>query len=94
LYCVFKNLRGDFAKHPLSSTSLVGHEITPDNEVNEEGEFVNFALLANSEPINYEITMTEKVWKNAMIEELNTINRNNTWELTNLPASKKVIVVK
>lgn len=29
------------------STILVGHEITPDNEVNEEGEFVHFALLAD-----------------------------------------------
>jgi len=38
--------------------------------------------------------MTEKVWKNAMIEELNTINRNNTWELTKLPASKKANDVK
>jgi len=29
-----------------------------------------------------------------MIEELNAINRNNTWELTKLPASKKAIDVK
>jgi hypothetical protein len=29
-----------------------------------------------------------------MIEELNSINRNNTWELTELPASKKAIDVK
>jgi len=65
------------------STRLDGHEITPYNEVNEEVEFVHFALSAYSEPINYEIEMTEKVWKNAMIEELNAINRNNTWELTN-----------
>jgi len=29
-----------------------------------------------------------------MIEELNSINKNNTWELTELPASKKAIDVK
>jgi len=29
-----------------------------------------------------------------MIEELNSINRNSTWELTELPASKKPIYVK
>jgi len=38
--------------------------------------------------------MTEEVWKNAMIEELKAINKNNTWELTKLPASKKAIDVK
>jgi hypothetical protein len=76
------------------STRLARHGITPDNQVDEEGEFVHFALLADSEPINYEIAMNEEVWKNAMIEELNAINRNNTWELTKLPASKKAIDVK
>lgn len=29
------------------STRLAGHEITPDNEVNEEGEFVHFTLLVD-----------------------------------------------
>jgi len=38
--------------------------------------------------------MTEKVWKNAMLKELNSIIRNNTWELTKLPANKKTIDVK
>jgi len=76
------------------STRLAGHEITPDNEINKEREFVHFALLAYSELINYEIAMTEEVWKNAMIEELNAININNTWELTKLPARKKAINVK
>jgi len=44
--------------------------------------------------MNYEISLNEDVWKNAMIEELNSINRNNTWDLTELPASKKPIDVK
>jgi len=45
------------------STRLAGHEITPDNQVNEEGEFAHFALLADSEPINYEIAMNKEVWR-------------------------------
>jgi len=32
---------------------MVGHEITHDNQVNEEREFVHFALLADVEPINF-----------------------------------------
>lgn len=67
------------------STRLARHEITHDDQVNEEGEFIHFALLADAEPINYEITLNEEVWKSAMIEELNSINRNNTWELIELP---------
>jgi len=35
------------------STRLAGYEITPDNQVNEEGEFIHFALLADAKPINY-----------------------------------------
>jgi len=50
------------------STRLAGHELTPDNLVNEDGKFVHFALLADAEPINYEITLNEEVWKNVMIE--------------------------
>ncbi|RHN41439.1 hypothetical protein MtrunA17_Chr8g0366081 [Medicago truncatula] len=67
------------------STRLARHEITHDDQVNKEGEFIHFALLADAELINYEITLNEEVWKSAMIEELNSINRNNTWELIELP---------
>jgi len=62
----------------FASTRLDGHDVTPDNLVNEEGEFVHFALLEDAEPINYEVALNEDVWKNSMIEELNSININNT----------------
>jgi len=55
---------------------------------------VHFALLADAEPINYKAALNEKMWKNAMIEEFNSINRNNTWELSEFPANKKAIDVK
>jgi len=32
----------------FASTRLAGHEVTPDNLVNEEGEFVHFSLLADA----------------------------------------------
>jgi hypothetical protein len=49
------------ARHRFASTRLVGHEVTLDNLVNEEGEFVHFALLAYAEPINYEVALNEDV---------------------------------
>lgn len=49
------------------SSRLAG--VIPDNEVNEEGDFVHyFTLLADSEPINYEVEMLEKVWKDAQLD--------------------------
>ena len=84
-YCVRASSSYDFdcrtsSRQIFASTRLAGHEVTPDNLVNEEGEFVHFALLADADPINYEVALTEEMWKNAMIEELNSINRNNTWK--------------
>jgi hypothetical protein len=33
------------------SSRLVDHEVIPNNEVNDEGNFVHFTLLADFEPI-------------------------------------------
>lgn len=33
-------------------------------------------------------------WINAMEEELNSIEKNSTWELVNLPLDKKPIALK
>lgn len=43
---------------------------------------MHFSLLADFEPVNYDLELSNKIWKNAMIEELDAINRNNTRELT------------
>ncbi|GAU48263.1 hypothetical protein TSUD_405090 [Trifolium subterraneum] len=45
-------------------------ETVNDNEVNEDGDLVHFALLARSEPINYYDALSNKKWKQAMKEEL------------------------
>ncbi|KAK2440388.1 putative mitochondrial protein [Trifolium repens] len=68
--------------------------IADDNEVNEDGDLVHFALLAGAEPINYVDALTDKKWKQAMIEELSAIEKNQTWEMVVLPAGKKAIAVK
>lgn len=38
--------------------------------------------------------MKEDVWKKAMDEELASIERNDTWDLMELPTGKKVIGLK
>jgi len=73
---------------------LTDYEVTPDDAVNDEGDLIHFALLADAEPINYKEVLKTDVWKRAMVEELLSIERNKTWELVNLPDKKKKIDVK
>jgi len=53
-------------------------ELLPDSAVNDEGELIHFALLANAEPVNYKEAIQTEVWKKAMIEEIKAIEKNNT----------------
>ncbi|KAE8679315.1 hypothetical protein F3Y22_tig00111402pilonHSYRG01195 [Hibiscus syriacus] len=41
-----------------------------------------FYLLVNSDPITYEEAVEDDKWRNAMDEEIVSIERNDTWELT------------
>lgn len=59
-------------------------EVTVDNEVTKDGDFVHFALLADVEPINHHETL-----KNALMEELEAIERNHTWGLSNYQPTPK-----
>ncbi|XP_058769050.1 uncharacterized mitochondrial protein AtMg00810-like [Vicia villosa] len=46
-----------------------------------------------AEPINYSEGLKIQQWKLAMVEELQEIERNNTWELFELPTHNKAINV-
>ncbi|GJU46394.1 zinc finger, CCHC-type containing protein [Tanacetum coccineum] len=48
-------------------------------------------LLAEDEPKNYKEASSNQKWIEAMKVELDSINRNNTWELTTLPKGHKAI---
>ncbi|GJR59176.1 zinc finger, CCHC-type containing protein [Tanacetum coccineum] len=51
-------------------------------------------LLAEDEPKNYKEASNDQRWIEAMKVELDSINRNNTWVLTNLPTGHKAIGLK
>nr|GEZ70783.1 ribonuclease H-like domain, reverse transcriptase, RNA-dependent DNA polymerase [Tanacetum cinerariifolium] len=51
-------------------------------------------LLAEDEPKNYKDASSNQKWFEAMKVELDSINRNNTWELTTLPKGHKAIGLK
>ncbi|KAH0633377.1 hypothetical protein KY284_036163 [Solanum tuberosum] len=43
------------------------------------------ANVASLEPMNFDEAVTDKRWRQAMEEEIQSIEKNNTWELTTLP---------
>ena len=42
---------------------------------------IDECMVSTDEPINYKEASREEAWKKAMIEEIQSIDRSNTWEL-------------
>ena len=60
----------------------------------EEDTDVNLALFASTDPVHFEEAVKHNNWRIAMDMEIKAIERNNTWELTDLPIGAKKIGVK
>ncbi|CAJ2649847.1 unnamed protein product [Trifolium pratense] len=64
-------------------------------EAEEEQELQNLAVYSSLEdPYTYDEASQKQVWRDAMDAEIQAIEDNNTWELTNLPEGSKAIGVK
>ena len=91
---------GNFSACPLSSSSSASSQPSKFKELsqlyegtqpmNEEEAF----LLSEEEPRNFLEVLREKVWKTAMEQEFNQIQKNNTWSLVTPPISCKPIGLK
>ncbi|WVY91413.1 hypothetical protein V8G54_036927 [Vigna mungo] len=75
-------------------TRLADYEVYSDAGIDEEGDIIHVALLVGSEPLNVDEALSQSNWKAAMIEELKSIERNQTWQLVDLPKGKQSIGVK
>ena len=72
------------------------------NEIYEQDEVDSSAGLNSlfelfchvDDPIHFEDVVKEEKWVAAMEEEIEAIERNDTWELVSLPKGKHVIGVK
>jgi hypothetical protein len=51
-------------------------------------------LLVDAENITFEEASRDEKWRKAMDEKINAIEKNETWELAELPKEQKVIGVK
>jgi len=73
---------------------LNDYERFPDSTINDEGDMVQLAMLAEAEPMSFEVALRQKHWKEAIIDELKSIEKNETWKLVQLLNDKKRIDVK
>ncbi|CAJ2647569.1 unnamed protein product [Trifolium pratense] len=73
---------------------LQDYELNQDNQVNDDGDLVHLAFMAESEPIDVDSALRSEKWRCAMKEELDSIESNHTWELVDLPYRKRAIDVK
>ena len=68
----------------------IGEHLFEEEEVDEGFSF----HISNDDPVNFEETVKEKKWQEAMKLEIQAIDRNQTWELVTLPHQAKKIGVK
>lgn len=59
-----------------------------------EAEGERLLLLLNEEPFDFTEAVEEKVWRDACADEIESIVKNNTWDLVDLPAGAKAIGLK
>ncbi|KAL0291557.1 UNVERIFIED_CONTAM: hypothetical protein Scaly_2631800 [Sesamum calycinum] len=70
--------------------------VKPPSRLGYEG-MVSFALLVSGdEPTTFHraITSQEKEWMGAMVEKMESLHKNQTWELVQLLEGKKAIGCK
>ncbi|GJX20686.1 zinc finger, CCHC-type containing protein [Tanacetum coccineum] len=63
-------------------------------ELNDIYDNTDELLLVEDEPRNYKEEAKVEKWIEAMKEEIDSINKNNTWRLTTLPKDHKAIGLK
>ncbi|KAI3721795.1 hypothetical protein L2E82_32813 [Cichorium intybus] len=59
-----------------------------------EGEDISSLVLFAGDPITVKEAMEKEEWRTAMKEELSAIQRNQTWEMVDLPHGKNLISLK
>jgi hypothetical protein len=71
------------------------NDFVTDAEGLEDSQLHNLAMFCdNCDATTYEEAAKFKVWRDAMDQEIASIEKNDTWELTELPAQSKKIGVK
>ncbi|KAM2245499.1 hypothetical protein ACFXTI_006427 [Malus domestica] len=75
---------GRTRRPPIWMRDFVSGEVfSEEDDVNEN--LAHLALFSDVDPISYEDAVRSETWRQAMDAEIEAIERNDTWELTELP---------
>lgn len=66
------------------------YNVTEPIELDEE----ELLVMGIDEPVNYSQAAKEEKWRRAMKHEIDAVEKNGTWELTELPPGRKPIELK
>lgn len=69
------------------------YEVTDLPQIGDDS-ITYYALFSDCDPLTFEEAVKEEKWQKAMAEEIASIEKNHTWELTDLPEGQKSIGVK
>ncbi|GMI88485.1 hypothetical protein HRI_002517800 [Hibiscus trionum] len=78
------------------SSSETPHKFRSVEDLYRSTEAINnlFCLFIDNEPLNFGDAVKDESWRLAMDEEIKSIEKNNTWELSELPKGHEAIRVK
>lgn len=73
---------------------LRDYELFYDATITSEGNCFHCALITEVEPIEFDQAVKDERWWKAMQEEIDSIEKNRTWVLRELPPNKKPLALK
>lgn len=71
---------------------MINYKVTGIDQ--SDDPLTHFALFLDCDLVAFKDTIKESKWRKVMDDEIVAIERNNTWELTELPKGQKTIGVK
>lgn len=81
-------------RQTMRPLTFFDYEMYSDVGIDEEGELIHMALMAGAQPVDVDEALKQSIWRDAMLEELRSIEKKNTWRLIDLPPRKWCINVK
>ena len=80
---------GELARNP-NDTKRTRSQFESDLCVKDPLFSKKFHLMVELDPHTYEYASHDPIWKKTMKEEFSSLQKNNTWELVDLPLGRKL----
>lgn len=77
-----------------TSDYVTGEGLSEESEEEDANINLHYLTLFTSDPVHFEEAVKHDKWRAAMDIEIQAIEKNNTWELSDLPKDTKKIGVK